>query len=230
MLLLQRSRSILTLVLLLITLPIYGEDNLTLARRYRQEALAYRNQEQFDRALELLQKSVSLAPQDSNGWLVLGWTQHLAGRSEQSAQSLWQAVYLQSPPTEALNALGIVYLVRGELSTAIILHSWASLLKPDNEIAYYNLSLAYHRQKSYDLALAYAQTAVALEPANPHPYLALALAHGGLNQQEQAIEHLRSALSLNSQYSDRDYQSNLLRAGFHQTQIDQVRAILEQSR
>lgn len=208
--------------------PVPAEANL--AQRYRQEALEYRQLQEFDRALELLQKSVTLAPQDGNGWLVLGWTQHLAGRSELASQSLWQAVYLQSPPTEALNALGIVYLVRGELPTAVILHSWASLLKPDNEIAYYNLSLAYHRQKLYDLARTYAQSAVVLEPNNPHPHLALALAYAGLNQPEQSSEYLRTALSLNPQYADRSGEPDLLRAGFDQAQIDQVQAILKQSR
>ncbi|MFN3927589.1 MAG: tetratricopeptide repeat protein [Pseudanabaenaceae cyanobacterium] len=196
------------------------------AGRYRQEALALRQAEQFTEAIALLEKAVALDPQHAGGWVLLGWTQHLAGRSAEGAQSLWQAVYRQPDQVEAYNALGIIYLVQGELPTAILLHSWASLLKPDNEIAYYNLSLAYQQQQQTDLAIVYAQTACNLEPANPHPFLALALAYQTAGQSEQALGALRTGLNLNPLYGDRAYVENLRQAGFSKGQIQQIRSML----
>jgi Flp pilus assembly protein TadD len=197
------------------------------AQTYRQQALELRREDKLSEAIVLLQQATQLAPQDSGGWVLLGWTQHLNGQSEAAAQSLWQAIYHQPTNPEAFNALGIVYLVRGEIAPAIVVHSWASLLKPNNEIAYYNLSLSYQRQNLTDLAILYAKTATNLEPSNPHPLIALALAHWTAQQSEQAESYLRAGLDLNPQYGDRAYLPNLQKAGFSEAQIAQVRSMLE---
>ena len=48
-------------------------------------------------------------------------------------------------------------------------------LKPDNEIAFYNLSLALHQLEIYPLAITTANRAAKLEPNNPHPLVAAAI-------------------------------------------------------
>jgi Flp pilus assembly protein TadD len=104
-------------------------------------------------------------------------------------------------------------------------HTQAATLKPDNEIAHYNLSLAYQRLGQSEQAIAAAQTATELEPGNPHPWVALALAYWSADNQAPAIANYRQALSLDGRYTSRTYLDHLEQAGFSQEQIETTEAI-----
>jgi tetratricopeptide (TPR) repeat protein len=144
---------------------------------YRQLGLLYRQQGRFPEAIAAMQKSVELEPKNIMGRVNLGWTQHLAGKEKDAAVSLWQAIYQQPLFVPAYNALGIVYLVDGNVPVATLIHTWAAILKPDNEIAYFNLSLSFHRLQVYNFAIICAERAATLEPNNPHPLVAAAIAY-----------------------------------------------------
>lgn len=196
------------------------------ADEYRQLGLTYRKQERFDDAIASLQQSVTLDPSNLDGRIILGWTQHLAKKDNDAAASLWDAIYLSPTSLQAFNAIGIVYLVRGDLPQAVVLHSWASLLKADNEIAHYNLSLAYQRLKQYDLAIAYAQKAVELEPSNPHPFVAMAIAQWTSGDKTSAKKIFREAISVDGRYRSPDFLNFLNEAGFSTDQIQTSKQVL----
>ncbi len=196
------------------------------ASQYREQGLAYRQQERFPEAIAALKKSVALDPQDTSGFIVLGWTLHLAAQDTLAATSLWQALYLDPFSTQACNALGIVYLVQGELSQSVLVHNWAAFLKPDNEIAAYNLSLAYHRQKAFDWAIAHANRAAELEPSNPHPFVAKAVVYWDQGDRTAALQAYRQATSLDSRYKESAFLNYLKEAGFSLEQIQISKQIL----
>lgn len=196
------------------------------ADEYRQLGLNYRKQERFDEAIAALQKSVALDPSNVDGRVILGWTQHLAKKHDAAAASLWQAIYLSPTSLQAFNAIGIVYLMRGDLPQAVVMHSWASILKADNEIAHYNLSLAYQRLKQYDLAIAYAQKAIELEPNNPHPFVAMAIAQWTSGDRPKAKKVFGDAISVDARYRSADFLNFLNEAGFSPEQIQTAKQIL----
>jgi tetratricopeptide (TPR) repeat protein len=196
------------------------------ADEYRQLGLSYRKQERFDDAIAALQQSVKLDPQNIDGRIILGWTQHLAKKHDAAATSLWEAIYRSPTSLQAFNAIGIVYLVRGDLPQSVVLHSWAALLKTDNEIAHYNLSLAYQRLKQYDLAIAYAQKAIELEPSNPHPFVALAIAQWTSGDQTGAKKTFRDAIGVDARYRSADFLNFLNEAGFSNEQIQIAKQVL----
>jgi len=197
------------------------------AEQLRKEGLEYRSQGDLKSAIAALGQSVSLAPSDPNGYVILGWTQHLAGMSESAANSLWQAIWLKPQLVAAANALGIVYLVSGELDTAILIHQWAGFWQPNNEIAYYNLSLAYQQQRQFGLAIAYAKLAAKLEPQNPHPLVSLAISHWEDQDQINAKTAFQAAINLDSRYSDRQFLDFLNEAGFNSAQILTAKSVLD---
>jgi Flp pilus assembly protein TadD len=205
--------------------PVFAVDTRA-ASQYRQQGLAYRQQERFTEAIAAFEKAAELAPQDAGARILLGWTQHLNGQESEAAQSLWNAIYLDPFSVQAFNALGIVYLVRDELSPSIVIHTWAALLKPDNEIAYYNLSLAYHRQKLYSVAIANAARAARLEPSNPHPLVAEAIALWDNGDRSTAIQTYRDAIGIDSRYKDPDFLNYLKEAGFSIEQIETSKQVL----
>ena len=206
-----------------------ASNNQYQASKYRELGLSYQRQDRYPEAIASMQKSVELEPNNVNGRVNLGWTQHLAGQPKNAAESLLQAASLNpfSPPT--FNALGIVYLVSGDLTNAVIVHTWAALLKPKNEIAFYNLSLAYHRLKLYDSAITNATKAATLEPSNPHPLIALAIAHWDSDDRIRAQLAYRKALDLDGRYSDRNFLTYLKDAGFSPDQITTSKLILAAS-
>jgi Flp pilus assembly protein TadD len=198
----------------------------TSASEYRTMGLSYRAAAKYPEAIAALQKSVELEPQNLSGRVLLGWTQHLAGQKEAAAESLIQVLYRDPHSIPALNALGIVYLVSGKLNAAVFVHSWAATIEPKNEIAYYNLSLAFERLQSYKSAIATAKRAAQLEPTNPHPSVALSLAYWQSGDRAAAQVAYRQAYNLDVRYRDRFFLNHLQQAGFSPDQIETTKQIL----
>lgn len=196
----------------------------------RQDGLRLRQQGKMDAAIATLQKATQLDATSLSGWVLLGWTQHLAGQSAAAIQSLQAALKLDANHVPALNALGIVYLVAGDLPQAIVTHQKALMLHKENEIAHYNLSLAYERQQKFELAISHAQAAAGLEPSNPHPLIALAIAFWGNGDKSQAVQAYRQAIRLDGRYRDRNFLSALKEAGFSPDQIVRSAEVLKLTR
>ncbi|MGP1386323.1 MAG: tetratricopeptide repeat protein [Thainema sp.] len=198
----------------------------TTASIYRQRGLDYREQGNFEDAIATLKQAVAIDPFNSYGYVVLGWTQHLAGQGEQATNTLKTALQYDETNIEALNALGIVYLVQDALNDAVATHTQALKFNEYNEIAHYNLSLAYERLKDYDAAIQHAQRATELEAYNPHTWVALALAEAGGGDMEAAQAAYDRAMFRDNRYRDKSYLSHLIKAGLSKPQIkvlDKVR-------
>ena len=199
--------------------PPSAEDKAT-AAALRAESITLRNQGQLDAAIATLQEAVLLDPDALGGYVILGWTQHLADQRAAAATTLLRALNRDANHVPALNALGIVYLVDGQLDAAVDTHRQAQILSPDNEIAAYNLSLAYQRLQTLDQAIEQATLATELEPNNPHPWVALAIAHYSNNDIAQAQQAYSQARRLDGRYGDRGFLNHLEQAGFSPEQIE----------
>ena len=206
----------------LIPQPTWADPAVT----YRELGITYRDQGDFPASIAAFQKAVELSPANLEGRVNLGWTLHLAKRDRQSAQVLEQTIPYDPYNVQTFNALGIVYLVNDDLAAAVLTHTWASWLEPKNEIPHYNLSLAYQRLQQFPWAIASAQKAAALEPDNPHPWVALAIAQWGKGDHQAALNSYREAIALDQRYSDRDFLEYLNEAGFSPAQIQLSQQVL----
>ncbi|UBF27959.1 tetratricopeptide repeat protein [Kovacikia minuta CCNUW1] len=211
------------------SLLVAGSVRAASAQEYRQMGLSYREQERYPEAIAALQQAVELDPENLSGRVLLGWTQHRAGQDTAAADTLLQTLRLNPFDVPTLNALGIVYLVSGQLGEAVSSHAWAAVLKPDNEIAYYNLSLAFERLQQYDWAVATAKEAAKLEPNNPHPPVAEAIAHWGNGDRALAQQAYQQALNLDPRYNEPEFLNYLNEAGFSGDQIQRSRQVLQQT-
>ena len=200
------------------------------AETYRQQGLNYREQERYPEAIATLKQAVAIEPTNLSGRILLGWTQHKAKQNDDAAETLLQALQLNPFNVQTLNALGIVYLVEGHLTAAIAAHTWAGILQPTNEIPSYNLSLAFERVRQYNFAIATAKTAAKLEPSNPHPFVALAIAHWGNGERPLAHQAYQQALSVDPRYNDAAFLNYLDEAGFSQDQIGRSKTVLQSLR
>lgn len=216
---------------LMISLPVFlGTMRVSwgqTAEEYRIQGLNYRQQEKYPEAIEQLTKAVALEPNNIAGRVILGWTQHRAKQPGAATQTLVETFYRQPFDVPNLNALGIVHLVNNRLPEAVLTHSWAIAIKPDNEIAHYNLSLAMERLEQYPWAVSNALVASKLEPTNPHPLIALSIAHWGAGDRPQALQALQQALSLDGRYAQAEFLNYLGEAGFSPPQIKTSQEILQ---
>lgn len=197
------------------------------AVEYRELGLRYREQGRFDEAIASLEQATALEPDNPTGLVMLGWTLHLAEQEQAAAAVLQQALAVEPAHVPALNALGIVYLVNDDLLAAAITHAWAAWLAPDNEIAYYNLSLALQGMGQAEWAIAAAQRAVQLEPDNPHPQVALAIAHWSNEDLAAAQQAYQQAIELDGRYRSDAHLPRLKRAGFSPKQIELSTVVLQ---
>ncbi|MEL7085138.1 MAG: tetratricopeptide repeat protein [Cyanobacteria bacterium J06597_1] len=196
------------------------------AAHYRQLGLGLRSQGQLDEAIAAFQQGATLDPTNLDGLVILGWTLHLAEQPDAAIEALQAALTDDETFVPALNALGIVYLVNGHLSDAKLTHLQAIELQPDNDIAQYNLSLAYQRLEEFDSAVAHARRATELEPENPHHWVALAIALRSRQESDDASQAYVRAVQLDARYGNSAYLSHLAQAGFSPEQIqlsDRVR-------
>lgn len=199
----------------------------TSANTYRQLGLDYRQQGRLSEAIAAFESATNQEPGNVSGLVLLGWTQHLAGQETEAAQTLLDAVYTDPFSVPALNALGIVYLVSGDLVSAIAVHEWATVLAPDNEIPYFNLSLAYERLDWYKRAEVQAERAAILEPDNPHPFVARAIAQWGEKNFTGAQKTYQQAMILDGRYGDRLFLSHLEQAAFSAEQINKTEQVFD---
>ena len=197
------------------------------AEDYRIQGLAYRQQGRFDEAIAAMKTAVELDPDYVSGHVLLGWTQHLDSQATDATNTLTTAIQTDPFDVEAFNALGIVHLVQGHLYSAMLTHLWASHLKPDNEIAYFNLSLAAQRLGYYEWAIELATQAVELEPYNPHPLIAEAIAHWSLGHDQAAEARYRDAIALSPRYRTPQLPTYLKAAAFSPEQIESAQHIVE---
>lgn len=199
----------------------------TSAAQYRSQGLSYRSQGQLKEAIVALQKAADLEPKNLAGQVALGWTLHLSGQEQRAAAVLLQNFKHNPYYVPTLNALGIVYLVKGDLLAAVLTHGWAAILAPNNEIPYYNLSLSFERLHCYDWAIVTATRAAALEPENPHPLVALSIAHWGKAEKQVAQQIYQQAITVDGRYQSSDFLAYLNEAGFSVDQIERSRQVLQ---
>ncbi|NEO88002.1 MAG: tetratricopeptide repeat protein [Spirulina sp. SIO3F2] len=195
------------------------------AAEYRLSGLSQRGQDDLEGAIAAFRQAVELDAQNPEGRDLLGWTLHLDGQGEAASQALQANLELHPDRISTLNALGIVYLVQGNLDQAVATHTQAIEQDAENEIAHYNLSLAYQRLQDYESAIAHAQTATQLEPHNPHPWVALAIALWESGDQTAAQAAYQTAIGLDDRYRDRVFLDHLEKAGFSREQIEQTDAV-----
>ena len=108
----------------------------------------------------------------------------------------------------------------------LLVHTWAAFLKPDNEIAFYNFSLALHQLKIYPLVIKAANRAAKLEPNNPHPLVAATISYWDNGDKNLAQQVFRQAINLDARYTQITFLNHLTKVAFTQEQVNKTKEIL----
>ncbi len=151
---------------------------------------------QWDRAIEALQRAVTLRPEDTHALADLGNVYLQRQRVSDAVTVLERALALDTTLPRANNTLGLAYLAQGELGRAEQQFREAVRIQPDLAEAHGNLANLLAGRQAYAAAATHFEQAVRADPtqaAAQHGY-GLVLAMTGQN--DRAVTALRAAARL----------------------------------
>jgi predicted O-linked N-acetylglucosamine transferase (SPINDLY family) len=150
-----------------------------------------------------------------------------AGRSDQ-AEALFRQVLQRDPDqVAALNNLGTLLLLRGELAEAQTLLERAIRLRPDHALAHNNLGSVWLRRGQFTAAVSCFAQALAHRPDLAVARYNLGTALHRLGRLPEAEAALRDALRLQPDYAPAHYQLGVLLKDV--LRLDEARACLERA-
>ena len=147
------------------------------------------------------QKSVQLAPQDSEAHSNLGNTLKELGRLEEAEGSYTKAIALKPNFAEAYSNLGNTLKDLGRLDEAEASHTQAITLKPNFAEAYSNLGATLIDQGRLDEAEASYMQAIALNPDYAEAHSDLGNTLKELGRLDEAEASYRQAIALNADFA-----------------------------
>ena len=114
----------------------------------------YKNQGDFQKAIEMYQKALQKDPKDVESLSLLAFCQEKAGRTSEAIISYEQAAVLDASNISAYKSLGDLYLKTGKKDQAVTAYKNYIEKKPDDKLAILIADAALNK-KQYDEAIKY---------------------------------------------------------------------------
>ena len=153
-------------------------------------------------SLHICQKSLQLAPNDSEAHNNLGVILHQLDRLSEAEASFRQAISLKLDYAEAHNKLGVILQQLDRISEAEASFKQAIILKPDLAVAHYNLGNSLKEQGKLKEAEASFRQAITLKPDYAEAYNKLGVILQQLDRLSEAEASFRQAISLKPNYTE----------------------------
>ena len=153
-------------------------------------------------ALNFLQKSIILFPQDIGVHNILGVSLKELGRLEEAESSYKQAIALKSDFAIAYNNLGNVLKELERLEEAESSYKQAIVLKADFTLAYSNLGVTYMELGRLEEAEVSFKQAIAINPDLAETYNNLGVTFKKLHRMEEAESSYKQAIALKADFAE----------------------------
>jgi Flp pilus assembly protein TadD len=153
-------------------------------------------------ALELLERAITLDPDDAVAAAEAGLTLMALGRPGEAMARLRRAIFLSPGLAGARDALGVELLRRGLAASAVEQFAAAVQARPDQWSLHLNLGLAHQRAGNVDAALTALAVATRCAPGDATCWNALGTALHLAGRSAEAVGAYRTALELRPDFSD----------------------------
>ncbi|MEY4768578.1 MAG: hypothetical protein RL637_1217, partial [Pseudomonadota bacterium] len=134
------------------------------AAMYNNLANAFREQRQFDTAINYYQQALAIKPDYAEALNNLGVVHKDRGQHNKSINYYQQALKIQPNYAEAHYNLGVVFQEQEKYSIAIDSYQKAIQLRPNYIEAYCNMAIVLKEQRQLDQAILYFQKTLSLDP------------------------------------------------------------------
>jgi len=156
-------------------------------------SILFVQQQQYEKAINLLQQAIHYHPQHPVLYLHLANTFKAMRSFPEAKKALEHAIQLNPNYSAALNNLGTIYFAEGKLNEAIHHFRQALQKQSDYPDAYYNLGLALAKQNALGEAIHVFETLIHFAPQYAAAYFQLGCL---LMRQEKMLEAIDCFLSL----------------------------------
>ncbi len=160
------------------------------------------------RALKAAKKAVALDPMLARTQTVLGFVALAQIQLEDAQTSFEKAIRFDSADPLPRLGLGLAKIRQGDLDEGTEAIEIAATLDPNQSLTRSYLGKAYYEQKRDELARSEYDTAKALDPKDPTPWLYEAISDQTTNRPVEALQNLQKSIALNDNRAV--YRSRLL--------------------
>ncbi|MEA3471624.1 MAG: tetratricopeptide repeat protein, partial [Thermodesulfobacteriota bacterium] len=161
-------------------------------------AALYEENNQLDRAEDILKKGLSVTPDSIDLHYKLGVIYSKMKREEESLREMEEVLKIEPENAEALNFIGYSYADKGiKLDEAERMIRRAMELKPGNGYITDSLGWLYFRQDKIEEAIKYLEEAFHITPEDPTIAEHLGEVYEKAGKRKEALEMYRRALQLN---------------------------------
>jgi tetratricopeptide (TPR) repeat protein len=161
-------------------------------------------------SLALLERSLTLRPDNADAWVNYGNLLQNARRWNEAANAFRRAVSLAPTMAEAYNGLASTMAAMGRSEDAIATYEVAVRLKPESALMISNLGNAYFDADRVETAIETHRRAIAADPKFPEAYNNLAVALQELARYDEAMDSAKKAIELKTQYAEAHQNVGLL--------------------
>ena len=147
-------------------------------------------------AIDIIQRSILLAPNQPTFYQNLGNILQSSGDLEESIVVYQKAVAIEPNSAEIHNDLGNVFRLQGQLDNAVISIQNSISIQP-NCPAFYNLGLIMQEWEKIDEAIVYYKQAIAINPNFVQAHNNLGNIYQELDKLDEALEYYQSAIQIN---------------------------------
>ena len=172
---------------------------------YRRLCKAYEEQGDYERAIEIYYKLISMAPNMPELYSNLGNIFYIKGEFELAVKNYQTAITLNPNKrwtSVIAQTLGFVYQEnKQDVDSAISAYQTAYMLTPDDIDIYINMGSAFYDKEDYDNALAIYRKALELDPNNAKIHCNLGFLYWGKGDTEQAIQEYELAIRYDKNYA-----------------------------
>lgn len=182
----------------------------TLSLTYSQLSYIYHEMGELEKAVETLEKALSLGLENESILSKLGVYLQEMGKLKRSIEVLELTVQRFPYHIEAYNYLGVSYWRLGNFDKAI--ETFEKLLTYDQSYAsaYNNLGSVYLSQKQYGLATKQFGKAIEYDPRLPGPHNGLGVIYAHQGKNDEAVESWKRAVELGNREFDALYNLGIL--------------------
>ena len=153
-----------------------------------------RVRQEWETAIELLDRALAVEPNDPGALLTLGLVLHAAGDTEGAIDALTRSLAADPNQPVARVNLGIARAVAGDDEAAVREYEAAIALNPYEAMAHVNLGNLYLRRDNTVAAISAYERAVAVGPEIAAAHRNLAVALGRAGRFTDAVPHARRAV------------------------------------
>jgi tetratricopeptide (TPR) repeat protein len=167
-------------------------------------------QEQFTRAIDLIQEAINLADNFDHlppefaldaAHLCLGYLYQTTNQLEQTIIHYNQVIAANPQAKAAFHNRGNAYRNLGEYDKAIADYSWAIALDPQSSLAFNSRGIAYSNLGEHQKAIADYIQAIALDPHFSFAFNNRGISYADLGEYDRVIADYDQAIALDPQYA-----------------------------